>query len=663
MELARQRGTNKSNHKAAAVATAHASETSSAEKKTLWVRFKNEMVHYWHGTKLLGTEIKISSKLARRISHGEKLTRREQQQLRRTTGDLFRLIPFSVFIIVPCMEFLLPVALKLFPNMLPSTFEDSFAADEKKRKLLKMRLQVAKFLQQTIEESWIATSKTHIEQIESVNGFSAFFKKIRTTGEQASTKELIRVAKLFPNELTLDNLTRPQLLSMCRYMNLNAFGTDAFLRYQIRTQMNSIKKDDKLIMAEGVNSLTPQELFNACQARGMCTLNVTPERMKSELVQWLELHLTHSIPSTLLILSHAFSFSQYPTSTSSTTTTTTTTTTISTPSPSATLATEASIPPIAAEALQATLSSLPETLVSQTKIRVSELEGSPATAKQKLDVLKEQEDLIAKEKLQEDALKVVLRDSARLDLSRESIAHDLNALLDAKTEGGGVGVDATLPLPPLSHLPARRSSQIMTDAQATAHAPGAPPHAAVVPLGVTHLTHPLDNLVVSAVEDEAHLSKEQLLELREALGIMSSRSAVLEDREKLEELKRHRAGYKENLSKQKHSSTSSSTRRRLGLRLDAMITRLDMELLEYSTTLAPTLQHLVATERGELSTADIASALRVIKHAPEDAAIAQIVQRLDVDGDGLVLLSQIWDLADRVAHEEGTGILLEGGRH
>lgn len=26
------------------------------------------------------------------------------------------------------MEFLLPVALKLFPNMLPSTFEDKFAA-------------------------------------------------------------------------------------------------------------------------------------------------------------------------------------------------------------------------------------------------------------------------------------------------------------------------------------------------------------------------------------------------------------------------------------------------------------------------------------------------------------------------------------------------------
>ncbi|KAG0015293.1 hypothetical protein BGZ81_011763, partial [Podila clonocystis] len=540
-ELAKQRATNESNHKAGA-ATTHATGISSTKKKTLWVRFKNEMVHYWHGTKLLGTEIKISTKLAHRIFHGEKLTRREQQQLRRTTGDLLRLIPFSVFIIVPFMEFLLPVALKLFPNMLPSTFEDSFAADEKKRKLLKMRLEVAKFLQQTIEDSRIATSKAHTNQTESVNEFSAFFKKIRTTGEQASTEELIRVAKLFPNELTLDNLTRLQLLSMCRYMNLNAFGTDAFLRYQIRTQMNSIKEDDKLIMAEGVDSLTAQELFNACQTRGMCTLDVTSERMKSELVQWLDLHLTHSIPSTLLTLSRAFSFSQYPTSTSTSTSTTTTAR-----SQSTTPATEASIPPIAAEALQATLSSLPETLVSQTKIRVSELEGSPATAKQKLDVLKQQEELIAKEKLQEDALKEVLQDSAQLNLAKESIAHDLNALLDAKT--GGRDAPA-LPLPHTTVATAakpvlarRGDSELMTDAQATAHAHA--PHTAVVPPRNTLLTHPLDDLAVTAVEDKARLTKEQLLELREALGIMSSRSAVLEDREKLEELKRLRAGYKE----------------------------------------------------------------------------------------------------------------------
>jgi hypothetical protein len=49
-------------------------------KKSLWERFKNEMIHYWHGTKLLGKEIKISSKLAARLLNGNKLTRREQRQ-------------------------------------------------------------------------------------------------------------------------------------------------------------------------------------------------------------------------------------------------------------------------------------------------------------------------------------------------------------------------------------------------------------------------------------------------------------------------------------------------------------------------------------------------------------------------------------------------------
>ncbi|KAF9392582.1 hypothetical protein CPC16_003161 [Podila verticillata] len=636
------------------------------------------MIHYWHGTKLLGTEIKISSKLAHRIFHGSKLTRREQKQLRRTTGDLLRLIPFSVFIIVPFMEFLLPVALKLFPDMLPSTFEHSFAADEKKRKLLKMRLEVAKFMQQTIEDSRISTTAIpQGERTESVKEFSAFFKKIRTTGEQASTEELIRAAKLFPNELTLDNLTRPQLLSMCRYMNLNAFGTDAFLRYQIRTQMRTIKKDDKMIMAEGVDSLTPQELFTACQARGMCTLDVTPERMKSELTQWLELHLTHTIPSTLLILSRAFSFSQAEPASTSTT---------SAPSPTTTLSREPPPIPIAADVLQATLSSLPETLVSQTKIRVSELEGSPATAEQKLNVLKQQEELIAKEKQQEDVLKAILAESARLDLAKEGIVHDLNAMLEAKAGGGGRGAMKTalpLPLPhpvnqhrlrislqdnnkdtgstqarremskhgaPAKITPtlAESDSELLTDTQATA-AQAPTPHA-VVPHG--------DDLAIEAVE--ARLTKQQLLELREALGIMSSRSGVLEEREKLEALKKYREGYKENL----HKGQEPSATRRLGLRLDAMIARLDTELLESSSTISPsTLQTLVANERGELTTSDIAYALRVIKHAPRDDTIAQIVKRLDSDGDGLVLLSHIWALAERVEHEEGTGILLKGGRH
>jgi len=64
----------------------------------------------------------------------------------RTTTDLFRLLPMSVFVIVPFMELLLPVALKLFPNMLPSTFEDSFKKEESMKRELRMRLAMASFM-------------------------------------------------------------------------------------------------------------------------------------------------------------------------------------------------------------------------------------------------------------------------------------------------------------------------------------------------------------------------------------------------------------------------------------------------------------------------------------------------------------------------------------
>jgi hypothetical protein len=75
------------------------------------------------GSKLLWSDIKTSFSIIWRVLGGESLTRRERRQLTRTTADLFRLVPFAFFVIVPFMELLLPVALKIFPNMLPSTFQ------------------------------------------------------------------------------------------------------------------------------------------------------------------------------------------------------------------------------------------------------------------------------------------------------------------------------------------------------------------------------------------------------------------------------------------------------------------------------------------------------------------------------------------------------------
>jgi LETM1 and EF-hand domain-containing protein 1 len=47
-----------------------------------WKKVKHEAAHYWHGTKLLVSEIRISARLQWKILHGESLTRRERRQVR-----------------------------------------------------------------------------------------------------------------------------------------------------------------------------------------------------------------------------------------------------------------------------------------------------------------------------------------------------------------------------------------------------------------------------------------------------------------------------------------------------------------------------------------------------------------------------------------------------
>ncbi|KAJ2662009.1 LETM1 domain-containing protein ylh47 [Coemansia sp. RSA 1200] len=381
-------------------------------KKTLMEKIKHEALHYWHGTKLFAKEVKISSKLVVKVVWGGQLTRREQRQLRRTFTDTVRLVPFLLFVIIPFAELLLPVALKLFPNMLPSTYEDQATAEKKRRKMQDVRNEMARYLKETIAEmnaqrkelreagfeakapttsqtisaatdgAVVATS-TENTSPSSVEDTSEFLSKIRSSGEAVSTADLLRVAHIFEDDLTLDNLSRPQLVSICRFMGVNAFGTDNYLRYQITNRMRYIRADDKMINTEGIDSLSVPELQSACQSRGIRIIGVSPARMREELAQWIELHLDHNIPSTLLILSRIIAAGE-PMSQQH---------------------------EFNADALQATINSLPDNLVNEATLRLAEASGK-ATSKQKLEVLEEQEELIEDEDAQEKKKKKKSEESA-----------------------------------------------------------------------------------------------------------------------------------------------------------------------------------------------------------------------------------------------------------
>lgn len=64
----------------------------------------------------------------------------------------------------------------------------SIIQEEKKKKLLKVRLEVAKFLQDTVSEMAVAGSSKTV----SAKEFVEFFNKFRTTGDQAPTEDIIK---------------------------------------------------------------------------------------------------------------------------------------------------------------------------------------------------------------------------------------------------------------------------------------------------------------------------------------------------------------------------------------------------------------------------------------------------------------------------------------
>uniref|UniRef100_A0A2P2M539 Letm1 RBD domain-containing protein n=1 Tax=Rhizophora mucronata TaxID=61149 RepID=A0A2P2M539_RHIMU len=352
--------------------------------------FKSTMQHYWLGTKLLWADIRISLRLLVKLANGKGLSRRERQQLTRTTADIFRLVPFAVFVIVPFMEFLLPVFLKLFPSMLPSTFQDKMKEQEALKRKLNARIEYAKFLQDTVKEMAKEIQNSRSGDIrKTAEDLDEFMNKVRT-GAGVTNEEILGFAKLFNDELTLDNISRPRIVNMCKYMGISPFGTDAYLRFMLRKRLQEIKNDDKMIQAEGVESLSEDELRHACRDRGLLGL-LSVEEMQQQLHDWLDLSLNHSVPSSLLILSRAFSVS-------------------------------GKVRP--EEAVQATLSSLPDEVVDTVGVTALPSEDSVSERRRKLEFLEMQEELIKEEEEEEEQEQAKMKEvvDSPKDVALEEIA-------------------------------------------------------------------------------------------------------------------------------------------------------------------------------------------------------------------------------------------------
>ncbi|NXN60735.1 LETM1 protein, partial [Rynchops niger] len=571
-------------------------------KKSLGQRIVDELKHYYHGFRLLWIDTKIAARMLWRILHGNTLSRRERRQFLRICADLFRLVPFLVFLVVPFMEFLLPVALKLFPNMLPSTFETKSKKEERLKKQLRVKLELAKFLQDTIEEMAL---KNKAAKGNVTKDFSTFFQKIRETGERPSNEEILRFSKLFEDELTLDNLTRPQLVALCKLLELQSIGTNNFLRFQLTMRLRTIKADDKLIADEGVDSLTVKELQAACRARGMRALGVTEERLKEQLKQWLDLHLNQEIPTSLLILSRAMYLPD-------------------TLSP--------------ADQLKTTLQTLPESVAKEAQVKVAEVEGEKVDNKARLEATLQEEEAIRKEneekemeRLSEAAEKA--KETLQVAAMKEvESAIDLEAAA-VQVKKGQMAMDTEKEL---ARADMAMQSEILKD------------------------TAP----VLEGIKGE-EITKEEIDMLSDACTkLQEQKKSLTKEKEELEELKGDVQEYNEDLQEIKELSKTgqeevveeSKASKRLTKRVNRMIGQIDKIINELETsqkTVDVKLDGGDSPAAGEnlISIAELINVMRQIQKIPEEK-LTRIAEALDENKDGKIDIDNVVKVVELIDKED-----------
>jgi LETM1 and EF-hand domain-containing protein 1 len=274
----------------------------------VWETTKRELRHYWNGTKLLYLNTSVSVGILAELMRGKHISRRERRHLKRSVADLFRLLPFSFFVVVPFLELTLPFFIKFFPGMLPSTYATTSQIDNAARAQIKAKVSIAKFLQETVYDA----SKRYSG--EDMAKFNEFVHKLRS-GLTVDANDTLRFARLFKDDFTIDNLTRKQLDGLCKMLGLTAVGTDGFLRWQVERAVRKLRSDDQEIVDEGgIDKLDIEEMRTACRERGIRTLyrsdSFGTRHLRDQLNTWLELSINQKIPITLLLLTQSFAITQ-----------------------------------------------------------------------------------------------------------------------------------------------------------------------------------------------------------------------------------------------------------------------------------------------------------------------------------------------------------------
>lgn len=588
----------------------------------------------WAGIKLLAADVRVSGRIMKKISHGKSITRRERNFIVQTGVDLARLVPFSLFLIIPAAEFALPFALRLFPNMLPSQFQSQMQKEENMTRRLKANIELAKYLRDVVENQARAIKSSHQDSDikQEASRLAEFLEDIRS-GKRVNISDVSRFAKLFNDELTIDGAVRPQLVAMCKFLGISAHGTDQLLRFRLRSRLNSIKSDDMSIAWEGgAHSLADEEVTKACRDRGIRISGASKKHLRSQLKEWLEMSQDRDIPTSLMVLSRAFLYTGQEGT--------------------------------GEEGLKEALSSLPDDVVEDATMEAGGGDGSNID---RLEEAKRQSKLIEIEaereaRKEKDAEEKRLRLLAESEsLLNEALAVDSASTSDSISDAAAATAAAVNEAKIKAEHFTKESSGGDADVVKSGEGSDAGPEsgAADEEKVSSDSSSAEDESAVGETRDEDTIASERdsMKRFLDAFSALLSESAVDKEREELSELKTELAEAESVLASLGDNNQSELRR------FKKMVSKLENQVESVDGKIGASMKLLDLDNDGVMSMEECVNAVKMLADNDSDAEIVtESLRRLDADADGNISRDDIQRVLDELQTEAAGMDSWENGR-
>ena len=290
--------------------------------------------HTVHGLKDFGRDSKWLIKRKLKTEKYSLLSYGDERKAGKVKTDILKFIPFSLFLIVPGGEALLPAYLKLFPNSLPS----QFISDSDRKKKMHDLHKIQQVAAEDLITTWPIYLKSLLENPDVTEEDKIAIKGLldSLSGEESLPTNLLEFRFIFRKYGNFRNFKNPALLNIAKFMGqepitgLNFLNSllkmvrlrtldpcgewlqhysRLFLLRQINLIFNRLRVEDQMLSAEDISKIHENILAKICLDRGI-DLDKSKREQVEDLRLWLSISNLRNVPHSLLLISRVSDFTK-----------------------------------------------------------------------------------------------------------------------------------------------------------------------------------------------------------------------------------------------------------------------------------------------------------------------------------------------------------------